>query len=248
VFSKQLNNTTWRVGAVYQPVRGVSIYAQYSTGLDPIGTLTTFSASQTQFKNTTGNQVEGGVKTSFLDGRGSATLAAYRIVKKNLLIQNPDDLKDTTPLQIGQRSARGIEASVSLDLPKGFGIDANGTVLEAKYDEFNTGGVSFTGNTPPNIPQTAANLWLRWNAFDRFQARVGLRYVGHSYSDNANQFRIPGYVVVDGGVGYAITPRIAVDLRVYNLLAKAYATTSYNDEQWILGRPRSVDLALRARF
>ncbi|MGI4880406.1 MAG: TonB-dependent receptor, partial [Janthinobacterium lividum] len=82
VFSKQLNNTTWRVGAVYQPVRGVSIYAQYSTGVDPIGTLTTFSASQTQFKNTTGNQVEGGVKTSFLDGRGSVTLAAYRIVKK----------------------------------------------------------------------------------------------------------------------------------------------------------------------
>ena len=33
---------------------------------------------------TTGNQVELGSKLDFLEGRGNATLAAYRIVRKNL--------------------------------------------------------------------------------------------------------------------------------------------------------------------
>jgi iron complex outermembrane receptor protein len=245
--ARRLRNTTWRVGGVYQPTPSVSLYGQYSTGVDPVGTLTTFttSASQFFFTNATGDQVEGGVKASFPGGRGSASLAGYRIVKKNLIAQRTP----TSPVeQIGQRSAKGIEAAVSIDLPLGFGIDANGTILDAEYDDFINGGISFTGNRPPNIPDTAANLALRWDAFARFQARGQLRYVGHTYSDDANAFRIPGYAVVDAGISYAMTSQIALELRGYNLLNKDYAMTSYNDEQWLLGRPRSVDVALRARF
>jgi iron complex outermembrane receptor protein len=240
-----LRNTTWRVGGVYQPIPTLSLYAQYSTGVDPLGTLTTFSGSQTAFSNAKGDQVEAGVKYSFLDGRGTATFAAYRIVKKNLLIQRTP----TSPiLQAGQRSSKGLEASVSFELPYGFGVDANGTVLKARYDDFVSGGTSDTGNRPAGIPQTSANLALRWNAFDRFQARTELRYVGDSYSDDANRFRLPAYTVLDAGISYALTTNIAVDLRVYNLFDKDYVTNAYNDEQWILGRPRSFDVAVRARF
>jgi iron complex outermembrane receptor protein len=242
-----MHNTTWRVGAVYQPTPAISLYAQYSTGVDPLGTLTTYttSASQFYFTNATGDQVEAGVKASFLNGHGSATLAAYRIVKKHLVTQRTP----TSPVeQAGQRSAKGIEASVSVDLPAGFGIDANGTVLDVRYDDFISGGANYTGNTPPNVPETTANLWLRWNGIARFQARAGLRYVGHTYSDDANTFRIPAYAVVDANISYALTPQVAIDLRVYNLFDKNYATTTYNDQQWILGRPRSIDVAIRAHF
>ena len=248
VLDKSLQNTTWRVGAVYQPIPTLSLYGQYSTGTDPLGTLTTFAPNQSQFKNTTGDQVEAGIKYSFLDGRGAATLAAYRIVKKNLLVRDPNNLRNTTPLQIGQRSAKGIEASITLDLVAGFGIDANATVLDATFDSFNTGGVSFNGKTPPRIAEQAANLSLRWDASDRLQARAILRYVGPTYSDNANLFRVPGYAVVDGGMTYAVTTNIALEARVYNLFDKNYAVTSYADEQYILGRPRSFDVAVRARF
>jgi iron complex outermembrane receptor protein len=244
---RKLDNVTWRVGAVYQPVPNVSLYGQYSTGVDPLGTLTTFttSASQFFFTNAKGDQVEGGIKASFLDGRGSATLAAYKIVKKNLVAQRTP----SSPVeQIGQRSAKGIEASVTVDLPAGFGIDANGTILDADFDDFISGGTSFTGNTPPNVAETTANLWMRWDATKAVQTRAGLRYVGRTWSDNANTFRVPGYAVVDAGISYAVTPAVSLDLRVYNLLGKDYAITTYNDAQWILGRPRSVDASIRARF
>ncbi|MFX8719826.1 hypothetical protein ABTM43_19950, partial [Acinetobacter baumannii] len=69
-----------------------------------------------------------------------------------------------------------------------------------------------------------------------------------TYSDNANQFRVPGYAVVDGGVSFAVTKNVAANLRVYNLVDKDYATTTYHDEQWLLGRPRSVDFSISARF
>jgi iron complex outermembrane receptor protein len=245
VLDKTLHDTTYRIGGVYQPVPTISLYAQYSTGVDPLGTLTTYSTGQVLFSNATGDQVEVGAKASFLGGRGTATMAAYRIVKKHLLAQQTP----TSPIeQIGQRSAKGLEASVSLDLPAGFGIEANGTVLNARFDDFISGDDNFRGKTPPNIPETAANLWLRWNATHQLQARAGLRYVGRTFSDNANTFRIPGYAVVDATLSYALTPHVALDVHVYNLADKVYATTTYNDEQWILGRQRSIDVSLRAGF
>ena len=242
---KTLTNTTWRVGGVYQPVKTVSLYAQYATGVDPLGTLTTYSTGQVQFSNATGDQVEIGAKAVFLGGRGTATIAAYRIVKKGLLAQRTP----TSPVeQIGQRSAKGIEAAVSLDLPHGFGIDANGSILDARFDDFISGGADFAGNTPPDAPERMANLWLRWDATHQLQARAGLRYVGRQFSDNANHFRLPGYATIDATLSYAVTRNVAVDVHVYNLFDKDYATNAYGDQQWVLGRPRSVDVSLRAGF
>lgn len=244
--TKRLRNTTWRVGAVYQPTPDISLYAQYATGVDPLGTLTTYSTSGTQyfFTNATGDQIEGGVKASFLGGRGSATLSAYKIVKNNLVTQRT---VGSPVQQIGQRSSKGIEATMRFQLLAGFAIDANGTILKARYDDFPNAGDSYTGNVPAGVPQRSANLWLSWNG-DKISARAGLRYVGHSFSDDANDFRVPGYTVIDAGISYAITPQVAFDVHVYNLFDKDYVLTTYADQQWILGRPRAVDVSVRARF
>ncbi len=244
---RKFENFTWRVGAVYQPTPNLSFYGQYSTGVDPLGTLTTFTTNATQFSftNAKGDQVEAGIKASFLDGKGSATLAAYRIVKKGLVAQRTP----TSPIeQIGQQSSKGIEAALAFSLPGGFALDANGTILKARFDDYITGGKDFAGNTPSDVPETAANLWLTWQGLGGLRAQAGLRYVGRRFSDNGNRFRVPSYAVVDAGLSYAFTPDLAVDLRVYNLLDKDYAATTYSDQQWLLGRPRSVDVALRAQI
>ena len=240
---KNLSSTTWRVGAVYQPNENLSLYAQYATAVDPLGTLTTFATSAAQFQLTyaDGYQYEAGVKGLFMDGRGSFTLAAYRLVKQNLFTQNvPGGAID----QVGQRSSQGIEASIDLELPGGFGFSANGTVLDANFDEFE----GFTDRTPPQVPEAAANAELRWIDGSRFSARANLRYVGRRFTDNANAFRVPSYTVVDLGASYALTQNVALDLRVYNLFGEDYAFSTYGDEQWILGRPRSFDVAVRASF
>ena len=241
---KSLEHTTWRVGIVYQPVKNLSLYAQYVTAVDPLGTLATYSTSKSQFQltNATGYQYEAGLKALLLNGRGAFTLAAYRLVKQNLFTQQ---VAGGPILQVGQRSSQGIEASFTAQLPGGFAVDANGTVLDANYDDF----IGFTGKTPPGVPESAANLELSWAGFDhKFQVRGNLRYVGRRFSDDDNRFRIPGYVVIDAGITYAITPHVGVDLRAYNLFDKDYALTTYNDEQWILGRPQSFEVALRASF
>ncbi|BBC71536.1 TonB-dependent receptor [Altererythrobacter sp. B11] len=240
---KVLEHTTWRVGAVYELNPNVSLYAQYATAVDPLGTLTTYSTSGSQFQltNADGRQVEAGLKALFLDGAGSFTFAAYRLVKQNLFTQTRTNGAID---QIGQRSSQGLEASLSLDLPSGFAITANGTVLDANFDEFE----GFEDNTPPGVPEQAANLQLSWTGLGGLQLRGDLRYVGRRFTDNANDFRVPAYTVVDLSATYALTRNVGLDLRVFNLFDKDYAESTNGDEQWILGRPRSVDVAIRASF
>lgn len=240
---KTLRHTTWRIGAVYQPTPNLSFYGQYATAVDPLGTLTTYSGSAGQFQltNAKGRQVEAGVKTLFLDGMGSFTLAGYRVVKTNLFTQTrPGGQID----QVGQRSAQGVEASLTLNLPAGFGINANATILDANFDDF----AGFTDKTPPGVPEKAGNLELSWTGRQGLQVRGNLRYVGRRFSDNANRFRVPAYAVVDLSGSYPLTPNVALEVRVFNLFDRAYATTTYSDQQWLLGRPRSFDVSVRASF
>jgi iron complex outermembrane receptor protein len=244
---KTFKDFTWRLGAVYQPTPTLSFYGQYVTGVDPVGTLTTFSTSGSQyaFSNAEGYMYEAGAKTTFLNGAGWATVSVYRVVKNDLSVQRVTN----GPIeQIGQQSSQGIEAAVSVDLPAGFGIEANGTILDAEYGDFASGSVDFSGNTPPGVPETAANVSLRWAAQDRLQLRGSVRYVGRRFSDNANALEIPSYVVVDASATYALTDNLALDLRVYNLFDKDYALDTYGSQQWVLGRPRAFDVALRTSF
>jgi len=45
-----------------------------------------------------------------------------------------------------------------------------------------------------------------------------------------------------------VTPHLAVDIHGYNLFDRDYAISTYNNQQWVLGPPRSVDVSLRASF
>ena len=98
------------------------------------------------------------------------------------------------------------------------------------------------------MPEQSANLELSWSGIEKLQLRGNLRYVGRRFSDDGNQFRVSSYTVVDLSATYAITPNVGLDVRVYNVFDKAYAEGIYFDEQWILGRPRSFDVSVRAAF
>jgi iron complex outermembrane receptor protein len=114
-FDKTLDPLTWRVGGVFDLTRSLALYAQISSGTDPLGSLITLSLSESDFDLATAQQYEVGLKTQFLGGRGEATLAGYYIVKKDLLTTDPTN-PDVT-LQIGQQSSYGIEFAVGLTPP-----------------------------------------------------------------------------------------------------------------------------------
>jgi iron complex outermembrane receptor protein len=252
-FDATFSDTSWRVGVVFQPVTTLSFYGQYSTAVDPIGSLITTSASAAQFDLTKGAQIEVGVKQSLWDQRLEWTLAAYRIEKKDLLTQNPASANPEDILQVGQQSSRGIEASLALNVADRWRIDANAAVLTAKFDDFGEEDddgtiVSRNGLRPPSVPEQAANLWVSWAVTDQWNARAGLRYVGKRFTDTANQLELPSYTVIDAGVDWAPTPQLALTAALRNVTDEIYGVAAYTTQEWILGQPRTAELTARYSF
>ena len=244
---KSFSNTTWRVGAIYTPIKDLALYAQYSTAVDPVTSgLLALNAANANFTLATGRQIEVGVKQSLLGGRAEWTLAGYEIVKNNLLARDPNNLN--VVLQVGQQSSRGVEASVGVLLDYGWRIDANTAFLEAKYDDFlQASGVNFAGNVPVNVPLNVSNIWATWAFAPNWSANAGIQIVGKTWADAANTLTRPAYNVVNAGVQWKPDVNTTVSLRVYNLFDEIYATGG-GTNSWILGMPRTAQLAVNVKF
>ncbi len=248
-FERSFSATSWRVGTVYNPIKDLAVYGQYSVAVDPVSNLISLSFPNKDFVLSTGKQVEVGVKQSFWNGRGEWTLAGYQIVKNNLLARDPINPNLTD--QIGQQSSRGIEASLGLVLDYGWRIDANTAWLRAKYDNFvqsvNGVAVNFAGNVPINVPQQVSNIWLTWAFAPQWSADAGVQIVGKEWSDNANTQARSAYTVVNAGLQFKPDANTTLSLRVYNLFDTVYATSG-TTTQWLLGMPRTAMISLNEKF
>jgi iron complex outermembrane receptor protein len=250
-FQKTFVYGTGRLGVVYAPDASQSFYAQVARAADPLGSLVTTSSTQAGFDLSTGKQVEVGYKRQLADGRGAWTVAAYRIEKNKLLSRSAND--PTVTQQVGKQSSEGIEATLDLALTSTLRLEANIAKLRARYDDFNEivgkSLVSRAGNTPFGVPEEAANLWLNWRFLPQWEAEFGVRHVGPRQIDAANSRKIGSYTVADAGVSWQANRSLKLALRAYNLANRKYAVSfSNNGNQWLLGRPRSVELSALVNF
>jgi iron complex outermembrane receptor protein len=250
-YDQTSTNTGWRLGTVFQVTPSLALYGQYAKAADPIGSLFFLSAANSRFKNATGRQLELGVKQAFAEGIGEWTLAVYDLGKKNLLTRDPAN--PARSVQVGERSSRGVEATVTAVLAPGWSAELNASLLRARFDDFSeaSGGmlVSRAGNTPPDVPQRLANVWLNWDVSSAWTASAGLRYVGERNADNANTLKLPSYAVTDASLRWKISADTNLVLRVANVFDKRYFTTAYySSTQWFYGQDRRADIIVNHRF
>ena len=239
---KTLTGNNWKAGLVFALTPQTSFYGQVATSTDGIGGLISLSPSQQQYDLSTARQTEVGMKQLFWDQRGEFTLAAYRIVKKKLLTDDPGN--PTLKQQVGRQSSNGLEASLDLQLPHAWQLQANAAIVKAKYDDFSEvvdgQTLSYNGNRPVDVPRRTANLWLNKNLSDDLKAGAGVRYVDARYADMANRNELPSYTVVDATLSWQALRNTSLGLQLNNLFDRRYAQSQYNEgQQWILGEPRS---------
>ncbi|RYF38656.1 MAG: TonB-dependent receptor, partial [Comamonadaceae bacterium] len=238
--SGKVSGTSGSLGVVFNPVPEVALYGQIATAQDPVTSLASIGANQQGFGLSKGRQVEVGLKQSLWGGRFDWTLAAYHLVKKDLLTANLTN--PTIQEQVGQQSSRGIEASASARLGA-WRLEVNGTVLDPKFDDFSAQVAGRTqqlaGNVPMTVPKRSANFSAFWDFAPTWTARTALQYVGQRFVNNTNTASLPSYTVVNAGVNWRAMKGVTLDLRVDNVFDKRYATQG-SEVQWILGRPRTV--------
>lgn len=245
-FDKTLHGNAWRLGLTYQLSPATSLYAQASTGHDPVTSIITMNLSNSNFTLTKGKQVETGIKQSLGNGLGEWTAALFRIDKDDIITRDP--VNPALSVQGGSQHSQGIELSAALTPWKNWRFEGNFTVLRARYDELlEAGGVDRSGKRPTGVPEQVANLWAH-HRLGPVLASLGGRYVGKRYADNANSVVLPAYSVVDAALAWTYDQRTTLRLLGRNLTDKVYATTSYGSQQFVLGQGRSFELVAELKF
>lgn len=239
-----LDGNNWKAGLVFALTHELSLYGQHATSTDGIGGLISLSPDQQQYGLSKARQTEIGIKQQFWEQRGEWTLAAYHIVKKDLLTDDPSQIGTGRQLQVGQQTSDGIEASLDLQLPHDWQVQANAAFVRARYDEFeqevNGVMVSRAGNRPTDVPGRTANLWASKGLSDTLRVGGGVRYVDGRYADMGNATKLPSYTVVDASIAWQVLSDTTLGLQLNNLFDRQYAQSQYNNgQQWILGEPRS---------
>ncbi|MDF5726511.1 MAG: TonB-dependent siderophore receptor [Rhizonema sp. PD38] len=210
-----------RVGLVYQPIQPVSLYANYSQSfVQNIGT--TFGGSL--FQPSRGTQYEVGVKTDFLSGRLSSTLALYQLTLSNTL--TPDPNHSTFNVQTGEQRSRGVELNITGQILPGWNVIASYAYTDARVTK-DKDKVYAIGNRLVNVPDNSASLWTTYT-FSKGNLRglgfgLGLFYFGDREGDLRNSFSVPSYLRADAAVYYQIN-RFSIALNIKNLSNVRYFT------------------------
>lgn len=243
---KTLRGNAWRLGLTYQLSPATSLYAQTSTGHDPVTSIITMNLSNSNFTLTKGKQVETGIKQSLGNGLGEWTAALFRIDKDDIITRDPAN--PALSVQGGSQHSQGIELSAALTPWKNWRFEGNYAALRARYDELlEAGGVDRSGKRPTDVPEQVANLWAH-HRLGPVLASLGGRHVGKRYADNANSVVLPAYSVVDAALAWTYDQRTTLRLLGRNLTDKVYATTSYGSQQFVLGQGRSFELVAELKF
>ena len=262
-FKRVYDPFTYRIGVVYDVNQYITPYASFTTGQDPVSTDIFIVNAGQNYSLSHSKQIEAGVKASAPNNRADFTLAVYDIERRNVLVSNGEDASTTA----GSEYSKGVEASGDIKITDDFVLNANVAYDEATFGKFSfvdeytgygipfpfqTGLINANGKEMPNAPKWESNVWASYTHVFGLPLEIGggVQYVGDRSGDYANDEKLLAYTLLNAYATYSITPKIDVTVRGDNLTDKTFAqATDVNYEhQIVLGRPRYVEVDVRARF
>ena len=192
--------------------------------------------------------VEFGVKQLFWNQRADWTLAVYDITRSNVYAAQGGSALALA----GQQASKGVEVSAALRPAAAWRAWGNLALNRTRYENYDFSGGSFSGNTPPNAPRVVANVGAayRWTAAWPVELSASVRHVGERFHSDANTVRLLAYTVADLGLAADLATDTRLTLRLRNAANKTCAVWGdpFYPDQILLGAPRSLELALNAKF
>lgn len=236
---------TMRAGAVYLFDNGLAPYIGYSEGFNP---SLRNDAQNNILKPTETKQTEIGVRYQPKNSSTLLSAAVYDLRQENLATSLPGQFIYTP---VGSVRARGLELEAHTQLTKQFALLASYTFTDMEFVKSNEG---YGGNTPYQAPRHMASVWGEWNVVPAVSLGGGVRYVGSTWGDNENTFKIPHYTLLDlmlrVNLGEIAPQMKGMNLRVSanNLLDKQYVASCMNETYCYWGDERNVTATLTYKW
>lgn len=254
-FSTPFNPITGRIGYTWDIAPGVMLYSQYATAADPTVANIFILAPSVPLLLTTSRTYETGVKLQSGDKRAEATFSAFDIERKNVYVPESGIVFNVA----GKMESKGIEIAAAINPVAGVKLWGNVAFVQSHFIDFsyldgNGGFQSYSGKTPPNVPNFIANAGASYRFDTRLPVEIGasMRHVGDRFNFQDNLVVMNAYTTFDA-FAFVDIPRAyftgvdqtRISFRVRNLTNKLYAAwgdPGYTD-QIILGAPRSYEVA-----
>ena len=237
------NKFTWRTGLLYAFDSGLSPYISYSTSFEP-NLQTNRAPGVGPFDPSEGKQVEVGVKYQ-PDPNALITLALYDLTQSNVATYNSAAGWFENS---GKVRSKGVEAEAHATLFENLNLIASYTYTDA--ETVNTTVVGTEEKTPARIPTHMASAFTSYTlpdgALKSLTAGVGVRYIGTSYGDAKNTFKVPAVDLYDAMVSYELgelnssLKGAQVQFNVNNIADTRYVASCASDSACFYGIGRTV--------
>ncbi|QXH44824.1 TonB-dependent siderophore receptor [Pseudomonas xanthosomatis] len=228
-----------RAGIVYLFDNGIAPYASYSESFLPVMGVT---ANNSQLEPEVGKQYEVGVKYEPPGGNSLYTVAVFDLTK-----QNATETVNNASRQEGEVRSQGVELEAKTEISKGFNVIGSYTWNDVEVTKSDLGT---KGNTPFRIPEHMASIWGDYNfqggLLEGLRIGAGARYVGSTYGDSANSFKVDSYTVVDALVAYNLgkvdksLDGLEVSLNATNLFDEDYVAGCFSNVGCQYGQQRTM--------
>ncbi|EJJ0659791.1 ferrichrome porin FhuA [Cronobacter sakazakii] len=240
---------TWRGGVNYLFDNGISPYVSYSQSFEP-NAFDLYSTPRMAFAPSKGEQYEAGVKYVPKDMPIVITGAVYQLTKTNTLTTDPNDATKQVPS--GEVRSRGVELEAKAALNANINVTASYTYIDAEY----TKDTKLKGNHVEQVPRNMGSLWGDYTfnngPLSGLTIGTGGRFIGSSYGDPANTFKVGSAAVMDAVVKYDLArvglPGSSVAVNVNNLLDREYVSSCFQTYGCFWGAERQVTATATFRF
>ncbi|MDN6449939.1 MAG: ferrichrome porin FhuA, partial [Enterobacterales bacterium] len=232
---------TWRGGVNYLFDNGISPYFSYSQSFEP-NAFSLYSTPRVAYAPSKGEQYEAGVKYVPKDMPIVVTGAVYQLTKTDNLMADPTNALNQIPA--GEIRSRGFEFEAKAAVNANINMTASYTYTEAEY----TKDTNLKGNTPVQVPKHMASLWgdytFNEGALSGLTLGTGGRFIGSSYGDPANTFKVGSAAVMDAVIKYDLArfnlPGSSIAVNVNNLLDREYVASCFDTYGCFWGAERQV--------
>jgi outer membrane receptor for ferric coprogen and ferric-rhodotorulic acid len=224
------------VGLGYDVTDEVTLYSSYS---EIFQAQTELDGGGAQLDPVIGRQVEFGSKAAFLDGMLSAQIAGYYLRDENRAEEDPDNIGSF--IEGDSRDTYGFEATLAGRPYKGVDITLGYSYVDTDLD---------TDPTPPHSATAFGRYTFESGPLEGFFFGLGARGVT-GFDSNSGDISIdaPGYVILDGTLGYQINENFKAQAYVENILDREYIDrVNVTSRGNFFGEPINAVLRLSASF
>lgn len=206
------NKTTPQLGLGWKPRRDLMVYGSYSESYVLNASALTFQGVPVgPAKPTTSKGYELGMKTDFLNGRVSSTVAVFQIDQQDRILGfnsfNALGATVTNSLQGTLDRSNGIEAELTWSPADNWQVYLSGAINDIRTKKVPAGEEVFIGSHPEASVKALANLWTRYTFADGplkgFWVGGGFNYTGKKAqrSNNPKLF-LPADTLWNSAIGY----------------------------------------------